>query len=121
GLRGLSQAAQLSVCKDVSSSTFSVPMARVAAFDMDLEYRIGISVGDEVVASRHTMLLAPTVNILRHPAWGRAQETYGEDPYLLGRLGTAFVAGAQNFVPACVKHYAANNIENGRGSANAQM
>jgi beta-glucosidase len=67
------------------------------------------------------MLLAPTVNILRHPAWGRALETYGEDPYLLGRLGTAFIAGVQTYVPACAKHYAANNIENGRASANAQM
>jgi len=67
------------------------------------------------------MLLAPTVNILRHPAWGRAQETYGEDPFLLGRLGSAFTVGVQQYVAACVKHYAANNIENGRETANATM
>ena len=60
------------------------------------------------------MMLAPTINILRHPAWGRAQETYGEDPFLLGRLGSAFAAGVQRYVAACAKHYAANNIENGR-------
>src|SRR5947207_3287289 len=99
----------------------SSPMARAAAFDMDLEFRIGQAAGDETLASGNTMLLAPTTNILRHPAWGRALETYGEDPYLLGRMGTAFVAGVQQYIPACAKHYAANNIENGRASANAQM
>jgi beta-glucosidase-like glycosyl hydrolase len=67
------------------------------------------------------MMLAPTINILRHPAWGRAQETYGEDPFLLGRLGSAFTVGVQRHVATCPKHYAANNIENGRQSANAMM
>ena len=121
GPRGVNLAAQLPAGKNGWSTTFPVPMARGAAFDMDLEYRIGTSVGDETLASGNTMLLGPTVNILRHPAWGRAQETYGEDTYLLGRLGSAFVAGIQTFVPACAKHYAANNIENGRASSNAQM
>jgi len=121
GPRGVNLAAQLPAGKQGYSTSFPVPMARGAAFDMDLEYRIGAAAGDEMVASGETMLLAPTVNILRHPAWGRAQETYGEDPYLLGRLGTAFVVGVQQYVPACAKHYAANNIENGRASANAQM
>ncbi len=66
-------------------------------------------------------MLAPTVNILRHPAWGRAQETYGEDVFLLGRLGSAFVDGVQQYASACAKHYAANNIENGRETAVAMM
>jgi beta-glucosidase len=77
--------------------------------------------GDEMVASGSTMMLAPTVNILRHPGWGRAQETYGEDSFLLGRLGTAYTVGVQQFVPACVKHYAANNIEKGREALIAKM
>jgi beta-glucosidase len=121
GPNGANLAAQLPSGKNGYSTTFPVPMARGATFDMALEYQIGQAIGDEVIASGNTMLLAPTVNILRHPAWGRAQETYGEDPFLLGRMGTAFVVGVQQFVPACVKHYAANNIENGRGSANAVM
>ena len=57
-----------------------------------LEYHIGQAIGDEMLASGNTMMLAPTINILRHPAWGRAQETYGEDVFLLGRLGSAFVS-----------------------------
>jgi beta-glucosidase len=103
------------------STSFPVAMARGAAFDDDLEFHIGQAIGDEMLASGNTMMLAPTINILRHPAWGRAQETYGEDPFMLGRLGSAFVVGLQNYVAACPKHYAANNIENGRQSANAMM
>ncbi len=103
------------------STAFPVAIARGAAFDTDLEYAIGEAIGDEMLASGNTMLLAPTVNILRHPAWGRAQETYGEDVFLLGRLGSAFVVGVQQYTGACAKHYAANNIEDGRESANATM
>ena len=103
------------------STVFPVPMARGASFDMDLEYRIGQTLGDEMVASGQTMMLGPTINILRHPLWGRAQETYGEDVFLLGRLGTAHVAGVQEYVAACVKHFAGNNIENKRATDNASM
>ena len=104
-----------------NSTAFPVSMARGATFDMDLEFRIGQAMGNEMVAAGQTMLLAPTVNILRHPLWGRAQETYGEDSFLLGRMGTASVAGIQQYVGACVKHYAANNIENKRANDNSTM
>jgi len=103
------------------STVFPVSMARGAAWDVDLENRIGQAIGDEMVAANQTMLLAPTVNLLRHPFWGRAQETYGEDPFQLGTLGAAMVKGVQTYVAACAKHYAANNIENLRSSKNAAM
>ncbi len=54
------------------------------------------------------------VNLLRHPAWGRAQETYGEDPHLLGEMGAALTRGVQEHVLACVKHFACNSMENAR-------
>ncbi len=101
------------------STAFPVAIARGAAFDVGLEHKIGQAMGDEMLAAGLTMMLAPTVNILRHPAWGRSQETYGEDSFLLGRLGSAYVTGLQEYVAACVKHYAANNVEDGRGNANA--
>ncbi|HVY26063.1 MAG TPA: glycoside hydrolase family 3 C-terminal domain-containing protein [Polyangiaceae bacterium] len=103
------------------TTSFPAPSSRGATFDVDLEHAIGVAMGDELIASGSTMLLAPTVNILRHPGWGRAQETYGEDSFLLGRLGTAFTVGVQEFAPACVKHYAANNIEKGRDALIAKM
>jgi beta-glucosidase len=121
GPRGICLAANLRRGATGYSTVYPVGMSRGATFDFDLEKQIGEAMGDEMVASGHTMLLAPVINILRHPAWGRAQETYGEDVYLLGRLGTAFTIGAQEYVPACAKHYAANNIEYGRGSAVAIM
>ena len=52
------------------------------------------------------------VNALRHPAWGRAQETYGEDPHHLGELGAALARDVQRHVMATVKHFAANSMEN---------
>jgi beta-glucosidase len=121
GPNGVNLAAQLPSGKNGYSTAFPVPMARAATFDLELEHRIGEAMGDETLASGNTLLLAPAVNVLRHPAWGRAQEVYGEDPYIQGRMGTAFVSGVQSYVPACVKHYAANNIENGRASLNSQM
>jgi beta-glucosidase len=120
GPRGVNMNANGDGLHDYSTS-FPVAMARGAAFDDDLEFHIGQAIGDEMLSSGHTMMLAPTINILRHPAWGRAQETYGEDPFLLGRLGSAFTVGVQNYVAICAKHYAANNIENGRQSANAMI
>jgi len=57
---------------------------------------------------------APNVNIFRDPRWGRGQETYGEDPYLSGRLGVAFVKGLQGDketmkAAGCVKHFAVHS------------
>jgi beta-glucosidase len=103
------------------STAFPAPVARGAAFDVGLEYRIGMAMGDELVAANFSMLLVPCVNILRHPFWGRAQETYGEDTYHLGRIGTGLAAGVQEYGAACVKHWAANNIERNRPGINSEL
>jgi beta-glucosidase len=103
------------------ATAFPVSMARGASWDQDLEYRVGQAAGDEMVASGNTMLLAPCVNILRNPLWGRAQETYGEDSFALGRMGSAYTIGLQEYVASCAKHYAANNVEDDRQKANALM
>ena len=58
---------------------------------------------------------SPNINIFRDPRWGRGQETYGEDPYLTGKLGVAFIEGVQGNDPkymeamACAKHYAVHS------------
>ena len=58
----------------------------------------------------------PNINIFRDPRWGRGQETYGEDPYLTGRMGVAVVLGLQgdtaahyNKLHACAKHFAVHS------------
>ena len=94
-----------------TSTTFPVAMARGASFDPDLERAVAEVIGAEAHAYGANVLLAPCVNLLNHPAWGRAQETYGEDPALLARMGVAFVSGAQTHIAASVKHLALNNIE----------
>ena len=96
------------------ATSFPVAMARGASWDTELEERVGEAIGAEARAKGASVLLAPTVNLLRHPRWGRAQETYGEDPYHVGRMGVGFVRGAQRHVVASAKHYAVNSIEDTR-------
>ena len=121
GPRGLNLEARCLEGNECFSTAFPVEIARGATFDTELEVRIGRAAADETLAAGNTMLLAPSVNILRHPAWGRAQESYGEDAFLLGKMGAAFVSGAQEYLPACVKHFIANNVENERRDSNAVM
>ncbi|MFO0554734.1 MAG: glycoside hydrolase family 3 C-terminal domain-containing protein [Polyangiaceae bacterium] len=103
------------------ATAFPVAAARAATWDPELERRVGAAIGEEASAKGATVLLAPTINVLRHPAWGRAQETYGEDSTLIGDMGTAFVMGAEEHVLACAKHFAANSIEDTRFDVNVTI
>ena len=98
-----------------SSTCFPVAMGRGASFDVALEERVGEAIGREIRAHGGNFFGGVCVNLLRHPAGGRAQETYGEDPFHVGQMGAAIVRGVQRHnVVACVKHYALNNQENTR-------
>lgn len=97
-----------------ASTCFPVAMARAATFDYELEERVGGAIGREARAQGANLVGAPCVNLLRHPAWGRAQETYGEDSDHIGAMGAAFVRGLQKHAMACVKHFACNSVENSR-------
>ena len=96
------------------ATTFPVSMARGASWDVALEERIGEVIGRELRAHGGTLFGGVCINLLRHPAWGRAQETYGEDPYHLGEMGAALTRGVQRHAMACVKHFALNSMENAR-------
>ena len=96
------------------STCFPVTMARGASWDRALEERVGDAIGVEARSQGANLFAGVCINLLRHPAWGRAQETYGEDPYHLGEMGAALVRGVQRHVMACIKHFAANSIENTR-------
>ncbi|MFO7796238.1 MAG: beta-glucosidase [Promethearchaeati archaeon] len=104
-----------------NSTCFPVSMARGATWDKDLEERIGNIIGIEAKAQGANFFGGVCINLLRHPAWGRAQETYGEDSYLLGELGSALVKGTQNHIMACAKHYACNSMENARFKVNVKI
>ncbi len=97
------------------STCFPVAMARGASWDVDLEQAIGEVIGIETRAHGGNYFGGVCINLLRHPAWGRAQETYGEDSHLLGEMGAALTRGVQRHnVMACVKHFALNSLENKR-------
>lgn len=102
-----------------TATCFPVTMARGATWDAALERRVASAMGIEARVSGVNYHLGCCINLLRHPAWGRAQETYGEDPWLLGTMGAAWVQGIQQHnVMACVKHFALNSLENNRFNVN---
>ncbi len=97
------------------ATCFPVSMQRAASFDPELERRVGEVIGKEIRANGGNYFGGVCINLLRHPAGGRAQESYGEDSYLLGQMGSALMRGVQTHnVMACIKHYALNNQENTR-------
>jgi beta-glucosidase len=88
------------------------PVAVAASWDTALARAYGAVVGAEEWGKGANVNLGPTVNIVRDPRWGRAFETYGEDPYLTGRIGAGYIAGVQGEgVMAQVKHWVAYNQE----------
>jgi beta-glucosidase len=95
-------------------TAFPVTIARAATWDPSLEERVGLAIGLETRARGANYSASICVNLLRHPAWGRAQECYGEDPVLTGRMGSALARGVRVHVMACVKHFALNSMENER-------
>jgi beta-glucosidase len=96
----------------VLSTSFPSGVAMAATWDVELVESEGRAIGQEVKALGRDMILGPTVNINRVPLWGRNFEGYGEDPYLSGQLGVAYIRGVQSegVIPS-VKHFAANNEE----------
>ncbi len=101
-------------CVAGHGTAFPVSVARGATWDISLEERVGEVIGQEIRAQGGNFFGGVCVNLPRHPAWGRAQETYGDDPYHLGEFGAALTRGAQRWVMACVKHFALNSMENAR-------
>ncbi len=104
------------------TTAFPVTMARGASWDIDLEKRVGEAMAEEIRALGANYSGAVCMNLLRHPAWGRAQETYGEDPHHVGEMASALVEGIQKHnVQASAKHFAANSMENNRFGGSMNM
>lgn len=95
-----------------NSTCFPVSMLRASTFDTELEYRFGKAIADEAIAQGANYYAGVCINLVRNPRWGRSQETYGEDPYLLGEFGAALTKSVQEEgMIACPKHFALNSIE----------
>lgn len=102
------------------STAFPVSMARGATWDVALEEQVGRAIGREMRAQGANFFGGVCINLPRHPAWGRIQETYGEDPLLLGEFGAALVRGVHRNAMAVAKHYALNSMENARFKVDVQ-
>ncbi|SFT95134.1 beta-glucosidase [Pseudovibrio denitrificans] len=103
------------------ATTFPAAIARAATFDPELEQRIGAVIGYEMRAFGGTLFGGVPLNLMRHPAWGRAQESYGEDSFLIGAMGTALVRGVQQHGMACVKNFALASMEQSKLSLNVTI
>ena len=100
------------------------PVAGAASWDTSLMKQYGQVIGGETWAKGANVSLGPTINITRDPRWGRAFESYSEDPYLNGQLAAADIQGIQSQGPIDqVKHYAVYNQETYRNTSsdNAQV
>ena len=110
------------------ATMFPQAIGAAATFDPELEQKMADVISTEARAKYNLFrakgareiyegltLWSPNVNMFRDPLWGRGQETFGEDPYLSGVMGTAFVKGLQGDDPkylktaACAKHYAVHS------------
>ncbi|MBF0440923.1 MAG: glycoside hydrolase family 3 C-terminal domain-containing protein [Oligoflexales bacterium] len=117
------------VVRPGKATIFPQAIALASSWNTDLHHAIATAISDEARAKHNALdgrtgayaglltFFSPTVNMARDPRWGRTPETYGEDPYLTGRLGVAYVKGMQGYDPrylkvaTTAKHFAANNQE----------
>lgn len=123
-------------------TVFPQAIGLASMWNTDLHLRVATAISDEARARWNELdqgrlqtqpfsdllsFWSPTINMARDPRWGRTPETYGEDPFLSGTLGTQFVKGLQGNDPKYMKvvstpkHFAANNEEHNRFEANAQI
>ena len=123
-------------------TVFPQAIGLVATWNPELQKRVATVISDEARARWNELdqgreqkeqfsdvltFWSPTVNMARDPRWGRTPETYGEDPFLSGIMGTAFVNGLQGDDPhylkivSTPKHFAANNEEHNRFVCNPQI
>jgi beta-glucosidase len=101
------------VCGRGVNTCFPSPVMRSASFNPELETEIGVAIGREALANGANFYGGICINVPYHPGWGRSQETYGEDTYLIASMGSAMIRGVQSQgVIACIKHFAFNSMEN---------
>ncbi len=105
-----------------TATALPAPIALAATWDVEASRDYGTIAGRESFEYGNTLLESPDINIARVPQNGRTFEAYGEDPFLVGRLSVAHILAVQKEgIIANVKHYAANNQEDGRMSIDVQV
>ncbi|MGW6022846.1 beta-xylosidase/alpha-l-arabinosidase [Streptomyces sp. NPDC055099] len=96
------------------AAVFPTPLAWGASFDPELVGRMAESIGTSMRAVGIHQGLAPVLDVVRDPRWGRTEESIGEDPYLVATIGTAYVQGLQSAgIVATLKHFAGYGASRG--------
>ncbi|MEO5562311.1 MAG: glycoside hydrolase family 3 C-terminal domain-containing protein, partial [Chitinophagaceae bacterium] len=123
------------------TTMFPVSIAMAATWNTKLIHEVATAISDEARGiyngwhldtsfqgeKKGLIYRAPVINVSRNPYWGRINECYGEDPFLTGRIGVAFIKGLQGDDPkylklaATLKHYAVNNVERNRQALSATV
>ena len=93
-----------------------------ATWDPAVVARASAIVARQALEKGCRVLLAPTVNLHRHPLWGRNFECFSEDPVLTGKLAVAYIDGVQNSdVVATIKHFVGNEVEHERNTSSSEI
>lgn len=99
------------------ATVFPQAIGLAATFDRSLMRELSKAIATECRAAGVRMVLSPVVNIAADPRWGRVEETYGEDPYLVSEMGVAFVSPLEaSGIVTTPKHFIANSGDGGRDS-----
>ncbi|MDQ2719879.1 MAG: glycoside hydrolase family 3 C-terminal domain-containing protein [Bacteroidota bacterium] len=126
---------------DRPTTMFPVSIAMAATWDTKLIHKVATAISDEARGiyngwhqdssfkgeKKGLIYRAPVINVSRNPYWGRINECYGEDPFLTGRIGVAYVKGLQGDDPkylklvSTLKHFAVNNVERNRQALSATV
>jgi beta-glucosidase len=107
---------------DDFATAMPATLGLAATFNTNLAAAFGTVIGQEARQRGKNIMLGPSICIQRTPLCGRDFEYMGEDPYLAGRIAVNYILGEQaQGVSSCVKHFAANNQENQRGSINVEL
>ena len=113
-------------------TAFPQNIAMGCTWNPDLMLEVATAISDEARAlknagQKEVMMFSPTVNMARDPRWGRNEECYSEDPYLMSEIARMYVRGMQGTDPkylktvCTVKHFVANNVDSGRERIHSQI
>lgn len=123
GLRKQAAASDhLGLNASIPATCFPTAATMANSWNVELGQEMGVALGEEAAAQQVNVLLGPGMNIKRNPRCGRNFEYFSEDPYLAGKMASSYVKGIQTKgVSACLKHFAANNVEERRMVISSEM
>jgi beta-glucosidase len=124
GIPALLQGEALHGFMSFGSTSFPIPLALGSSWDPKLVEEVFTAASDEMSAAGINQAFTPVIDLARDPRWGRTEETYGEDPYLVARMGVAAIEGLQgheflinrHHVMATAKHFVHGQMEGGRNT-----